>query len=285
VIGCIGTAFGCPLAGDVSLQKVIELTEWYLDKGATSIMLGDTTGEANPAQVHAVFSTMREKFPDTDFIAHFHDTRGMGLANTLAALHAGIVYHDTSFGGIGGQPATNRPPYHKGLTGNAATEDAVCMFNDMGIETGLRSERVLTAALEIESLAGRDLQGHTARSGICRRMLSRVLDYDFLQEGMEFPPTLFRVTQELLDKYRQNNRLPEAVVKATFFKEKEIPGPILSEQYHVKSEFTPGEILLTYLSVGEKFKMDDRNCLRFKGITKRSNGEVAMESELTVAWE
>ena len=134
VIGCIGTAFGCPLAGDVSLQKVIELTEWYLDKGATSIMLGDTTGEANPAQVHAVFSTMREKFPDTDFIAHFHDTRGMGLANTLAALHAGIVYHDTSFGGIGGQPATNRPPYHKGLTGNAATEDAVCMFNDMGID-------------------------------------------------------------------------------------------------------------------------------------------------------
>ncbi|MBI5966679.1 MAG: hydroxymethylglutaryl-CoA lyase, partial [Deltaproteobacteria bacterium] len=191
VIGCIGTAFGCPLAGEVPLGKVMELTEWYLDQGATSIMLGDTTGEANPRQVREVYGRMKERFPGVDFIAHFHDTRGMGLANTLAALEEGIIYHDSSFGGMGGQPATRRPKYHKGFAGNTCTEDMVVMMEEMGIETGLRIQDVIEAAFMAEEICGRQLHGHITRSGPIRHRSPNPLSIQDLRAGAEISPALF----------------------------------------------------------------------------------------------
>jgi hydroxymethylglutaryl-CoA lyase len=191
VIGCVGTAFGCPLAGEVPLAKVMELTDWYLNQGATSIMLGDTTGEANPRQVREIYRAMKDRFPKVDFIAHFHDTRGMGLANTLAALEEGIVFHDSSFGGMGGQPATRRPKYHRGFAGNTCTEDMVVMMEEMGIETGLRVPEVIEAALMAEEICGRALLGHVSRSGAVRRRSSRPLSFDDLRISGEIPPALF----------------------------------------------------------------------------------------------
>lgn len=191
VIGCIGTAFGCPLAGEVHLSKVIELTDWYLQKGATSIMLGDTTGEANPRQVREVYSEMRERFPGVDFIAHFHDTRGMGLANTFAALQEGLVYHDCSFGGIGGQPATKRPKYHKGFSGNTCTEDMALMMTEMGIDTGLDMQEVIDLALTIESVCGRELRGHVTRSGPVRHRSASLISISSMLSNKEIPPSLY----------------------------------------------------------------------------------------------
>jgi hydroxymethylglutaryl-CoA lyase len=191
VIGCVGTSFGCPLSGEVPLAKVTELTDWYLQQGATSIMLGDTTGEANPLQVREVFGFMRQKFPRTDFIAHFHDTRGFGLANTLAALQEGVVYHDGSFGGIGGQPATRRPKYHKGFAGNACTEDLVLMMEEMGVQTGIAIEKMIDLVSQVEALCGRQLLGHVSRSGPIRHRSREPLHIANLYKGMEIPPTLF----------------------------------------------------------------------------------------------
>ena len=191
VIGCIGTAFGCPLAGEVSLEGVTELTDWYLTQGATSIMLGDTTGEANPLQVSEVYGRMRETFPSVDFIGHFHDTRGMGLANTFAALQEGIVYHDGAFGGIGGQPATRRPKYHQGFSGNTCTEDLVVMMEEMGIDTGLDVDAVLDLARRAEAVCGRELRGHVTRSGTVRHRSRAVLTPGDLRQGREIRPALF----------------------------------------------------------------------------------------------
>ena len=190
VIGCIATTFGCPLAGEVPIEKVIELTDWYLSKGATSIMLGDTTGEANPKQVREIFGRMRDHFPEVDFIAHFHDTRGMGLANTVAALQEGIVLHDSSFGGMGGQPATRRPRYHRGFAGNTCTEDVVLMMEEMGIDTGLDIEEVIDTGLLAEEFCGRSLLGHVTRSGPVRHRSSRPISLTDLRPNREIPPAL-----------------------------------------------------------------------------------------------
>jgi len=197
VIGCIGTAFGCPLAGEVPISKVIELVDWYLDKGATSIMLGDTTGEANPRQVREVFAQMKDRFPEVDFIAHFHDTRGMGLANTLAALQEGIIYHDSSLGGLGGQPATRRPKYHKGFAGNTCTEDMVVMMSEMGIETGVSVAEVIEAALLAEEICGRQLLGHVTRSGPVRHREKTPLNLGKLRNRQEIPPACFLLARNI----------------------------------------------------------------------------------------
>lgn len=159
VEGGISTAFGCPIQGDVPVEQVLELAQQWIGWGVKEILLGDTTGEANPVQVRSLLSLLFEKFPDTTFIPHLHDTRGMGLASALAALEAGATVLDGSVGGLGGCP------YAPGAAGNLVTEDLVGMLHEMGIETGIELEQLIECAKIAEALVGRKLPGRLKEMG------------------------------------------------------------------------------------------------------------------------
>ena len=277
VIGCIGTAFGCPLVGEVPLGKIIELTDWYLDKGATSIMLGDTTGEANPRQVREVFSRMKDRFPGVDFIAHFHDTRGMGLANTLAALQEGIVLHDSSFGGMGGQPATRRPKYHKGFAGNTCTEDMVLMMEEMGIDTGLDIEEVIDTGLLAEEFCGRNLLGHVTRSGAVRHRSSRPLALQELRLTGEIAPALLfagKVKEKL-----SGQGLVGYVIREALAKNWPVPESlkISVDGISVKEKFGGRDILVTRFKVLEIQMEKNEGILEV--LCQKANGDIFMEGQ------
>jgi len=278
VIGCIGTAFGCPLAGEVPLKKIIELTHWYLDKGATSIMLGDTTGEANPRQVREVFGKMKEHFPGVNFIAHFHDTRGMGLANTLAALQEGIVYHDSSLGGMGGQPATRRPKYHKGFAGNTCTEDMVVMMAEMGIETGLNIDEVIDTAVMAEEICGRQLFGHVTRSGPIRHRSPRPLSAQDLRSNGEIPPALFLA--EKLEEMFSADKLAYRVIEEALKKNWPLSEglKIQTEGVTVKGGLTGRDILITRFKVLAIEKEGPQALLEV--LSQKANGDVFLEGQV-----
>ncbi|HEV2062792.1 MAG TPA: hydroxymethylglutaryl-CoA lyase, partial [Solirubrobacteraceae bacterium] len=139
--GIISVAFGCPYEGHVPPERVFEIARRLRDAGAREIGFGDTTGMANPLQVRRFFREAREALgDDVGLTAHFHNTRGQGLANVLAALEAGCESFESSFGELGGCPVP------KGATGNIATEDLVSMLHEMGIETGIDLERVVACA-------------------------------------------------------------------------------------------------------------------------------------------
>jgi hydroxymethylglutaryl-CoA lyase len=277
VIGCIGTAFGCPLAGEVPLEKIVELTDWYLEKGATSIMLGDTTGEANPLQVRKVFGQMKDRFPGVDFVAHFHDTRGMGLANTLAALQEGIVLHDSSLGGMGGQPATRRPKYHKGFAGNTCTEDMVLMMEEMGIQTGLNIEEVIDTGLMAEEFCGRHLLGHVTRSGPVRHRSSRPLSLQELRLNGEIAPALLfagKVKEKL-----SGQALVGYVIREALAKNWPVPESlkISVDGVSVKEEFGGRDILVTRFKVLEIRKEKNEGILEV--LCQKANGDIFMEGQ------
>ncbi|MDI6753791.1 MAG: hydroxymethylglutaryl-CoA lyase [Thermodesulfobacteriota bacterium] len=282
VIGCIGTAFGCPLAGEVPLGKIIELTDWYLKQGATSIMLGDTTGEANPKQVREVFGKMQERFPGVDFIAHFHDTRGMGLANTLAALQEGIVYHDSSFGGMGGQPATRRPKYHKGFAGNTCTEDMVVMMEEMGIETGLQIQEVIETALMAEEICGRELLGHVTRSGPIRHRSPQPLSPQDFRLGWEVPPALFSV--ENLGARTPRQDLPGRVIREALEKIWPLPAGlgIDLDGVLVKSEIEERTILVTRFKPLGLEKEKGRAFLEV--LSQKANGDIYLQGQVKLVF-
>ena len=277
VCGCIGTAFGCPLTGEVPLEKVVELTDWYLEKGATSIMLGDTTGEANPKQVREVFGQMRQRFPGVDFVAHFHDTRGMGLANTFAALQEGIILHDSSFGGMGGQPATRRPKYHKGFAGNTCTEDMVVMMEEMGIETGLQVEDVIDTALMAEDFCGRHLLGHVTYSGAIRHRSSKPISLKNLRPNGEVPAALL-LAGRMKEKLSRGN-LVEEIIRNALGKNWVIPdGLIIStDGVAVKGEFGGGDILVTRFKVLEIQEGENQAILEV--LSQKANGDVFLEGQ------
>jgi hydroxymethylglutaryl-CoA lyase len=158
-------AFGCPIEGYVSPQKVLEICgrlEWA---GADALSFGDTTGMANPRQVHNFFKMILEGFPSLEIITHFHDSRGMGLANILAAIDAGVTIHDCALGGAGGQPSTSRDHYAYGRIGNVCTEDVVSMLEEMGVHTGIDLEKLIEAAKLFEEILGRDLYGYVSKAG------------------------------------------------------------------------------------------------------------------------
>jgi len=278
VIGCIGTAFGCPLVGEVPLEKIIELTDWYLDKGATSIMLGDTTGEANPRQVREVFSRMRDRFPGVDFIAHFHDTRGMGLANTLAALQEGIVLHDSSFGGMGGQPATRRPKYHRGFAGNACTEDMVLMMEEMGIQTGLNIDDVIDTGLMAEEFCGRHLLGHVTRSGPVRHRSLRPLSLQELRPNGEIAPALLFAGK--MKEKLSGQALVGYVIREALAKNWPVPESlrISAEGISPKEELGSRDILVTRFKVLEIQKGRNEGVLEV--LSQKANGDVFMEGQI-----
>jgi hydroxymethylglutaryl-CoA lyase len=155
----IATAFGCPYEGRVPQERVLGLAEEFAEAGATEIGFGDTTGMANPAQVSRFFAAARQRLPQVELTAHFHNTRGQGLANAYAALEAGCTSFEASFGELGGCPVP------AGSTGNIATEDLVSMFHEMGVETGLDLQKVIDAARAAQAVLGRKLTSHSIVAG------------------------------------------------------------------------------------------------------------------------
>jgi hydroxymethylglutaryl-CoA lyase len=158
--GVISVAFGCPYEGHVPPDRVLAIARRLIDAGAQEIGFGDTTGMANPLQVRAFFHQARgELGDDVELTAHFHNTRGQGLANVLAALEAGVDSFESSFGELGGCPVP------AGATGNIATEDLVSMLHEMGIETGIDLERLISAVRAARDVLGRPLGSHTLVAG------------------------------------------------------------------------------------------------------------------------
>lgn len=166
IIGCAGTVYGCPVGGDVPYRDVAKIVRFYLEEGAQTIMLGDTTGMANPIQVRQRIAQLRADFSGAEFIAHFHDTRGTGVVNSVAALEQGLRYVDSSLGAIGGQPATGAAKYSAGFTGNACTEDLVALLEEMGVRTGVDVEAMLEAGRRAEEVLGQRLRSNVIRAGV-----------------------------------------------------------------------------------------------------------------------
>jgi hydroxymethylglutaryl-CoA lyase len=158
--GVISTSFGCPYEGEVLPARVLSLAETLAEAGAAEIGFGDTTGMANPLMVREFFSAARERLGDAvELTAHFHNTRGQGLANVLAALEAGIESFESSFGELGGCPVP------AGATGNIATEDLVSMLHEMGIQTGIDLAALVEASRAAQAVLGRPLGSHVLAAG------------------------------------------------------------------------------------------------------------------------
>ncbi|MCY7670206.1 hydroxymethylglutaryl-CoA lyase [Bacillus altitudinis] len=154
----ISTVFGCPYEKQVPMDQVLRLTEQLLSFGIDEISLGDTIGEAHPLQVERRLDLLLERFPADKIALHFHDTKGMGLANIYTALKAGITIFDASSGGLGGCP------YAPGSSGNVATEDVVHMLHKLGIETNVDLPCLIKAAEWIEAKVDRTLPSHCLRA-------------------------------------------------------------------------------------------------------------------------
>ncbi len=157
--GVISTSFGCPYEGEVPADRVLEIAERLAAAGCAEVAFGDTTGMANPRQVGEFFAAATERLSGVELTAHFHNTRGQGLANVLAALERGIDSFESAFGELGGCPV---PP---GSTGNIATEDVVSMLHEMGVETGVDLEALIAASRAVQELLGRPLGAHVLRAG------------------------------------------------------------------------------------------------------------------------
>jgi hydroxymethylglutaryl-CoA lyase len=163
LVGTVSVAFGCPFEGKVDAGVVAADVEKFASLGVTHVALGDTIGAATPIAVRRIFSDLGE-VKNLVPIAHFHDTRGTGLVNYVAAYDAGVRYFDSSFGGVGGHPA--KVKYGGGFTGNVCTEDLVNLFESMGIATGIDLDGLLATAELCEQALGRELYGRVTRSGL-----------------------------------------------------------------------------------------------------------------------
>jgi len=174
-IGCVGTFLGCPLEGPIPIERSFEFAKRFIDLGCNAVMYGDTTGEGTPDRVFDFFSQIISRFPQTVHIAHFHDTRGFGLANCWSALQAGVTHFCSSLGGIGGQPANIIDGVPIGgreikyapspITGNVCTEDLVVMFAEMNVSTGINVENLLKLGRLAERVLGRRLQSKCVVTG------------------------------------------------------------------------------------------------------------------------
>ena len=155
----LSTAFGCPMEGDVPQQVVEGFCQRFADLGVRGLTICDTTGMANPAQVTKISESLKKKFPQLQLTMHFHNTRGMGLANVLAAVQSGIVRFDGSLGGLGGCP------YAPGASGNISSEDAIHMLDAMGYDTGMNIPKLLDLARELPQIVGHSVPGQVAKAG------------------------------------------------------------------------------------------------------------------------
>lgn len=154
----VSTVFGDPFDGKPDPEQILRVVTTVAESGIEDITLSDTIGIANPRQVYEVFTMVRESLPNIEFAAHFHDTRGLALANVVAALEAGVTTFDSSIGGLGGSP------YAPNAGGNVATEDLVYMLTEMGIETGIDLAPLMDASGLIERLVGHPLSTRINRS-------------------------------------------------------------------------------------------------------------------------
>ena len=155
----LSTAFGCPMEGDVPQEVVEQFCQRFADLGVRGLTICDTTGMANPAQVTKMSESLQKKFPQLQLTMHFHNTRGMGLANVLAAVQSGIVRFDGSLGGLGGCP------YAPGASGNISSEDAIHMLDAMGYDTGMNIPKLLDLARELPQIVGHSVPGQVAKAG------------------------------------------------------------------------------------------------------------------------
>lgn len=152
VRACISTSFYCPYEGKVKEKESLSLCEQFVEAGIDELSVADTIGMANPKEVYSLFTKLKMEFPHILLTGHFHDTRGMALANIYAALEAGIYRFDSSAGGLGGCP------FAKGATGNVATEDVIFMLHQMGVKTGIDLNKVLEAVSFIEKYVSRKIE-------------------------------------------------------------------------------------------------------------------------------
>lgn len=155
----LSTAFGCPMEGDVPQEVVEQFCQRFADLGVRGLTICDTTGMANPAQVAKMSESLQKKFPNLQLTMHFHNTRGMGLANVLASVQHGIVRFDGSLGGLGGCP------YAPGASGNISSEDAIHMLDAMGYDTGIDIPKLLELARELPQIVGHSVPGQVAKAG------------------------------------------------------------------------------------------------------------------------
>ncbi len=159
VIGAVAVAFGCPFEGRIPVNNVVKLIEAFVSLGSEVIALGDTTGMATPLRVKEMVGALKQRFPEKEVLLHLHNNRNSAMANLYAGLEAGVTIFDTALGGIGGCP--NVPQ----AAGNLATEDVVCMLEDMGIQTGIDLQKLLEAAHLLQKRLGKDLPGQVLKSG------------------------------------------------------------------------------------------------------------------------
>jgi hydroxymethylglutaryl-CoA lyase len=157
--GSIATTFGCPFEGKIDEDRVLQIVDAYLELGMQGISLADTTGMANPRQVHRLVQRVLTRVPASALTLHFHNTRGLGLSNVLAAYEAGARRFDASLGGLGGCP------FAPGASGNICTEDLVNLCEEMGIDTGIDLPHLLTMSRRLPALLGHDMPGQVAKAG------------------------------------------------------------------------------------------------------------------------
>ena len=155
----LSTCFGCPMEGEVPQAVVEQFAQRFADLGVRGLTICDTTGMANPEQVKKMSEALQKRFPNLQLTMHFHNTRGMGLANVLAAVQAGIVRFDGSLGGLGGCP------YAPGASGNISSEDAIHMLDAMGYDTGMNIPKLLQLAKELPRIVGHEVPGQVAKAG------------------------------------------------------------------------------------------------------------------------
>ncbi|MFN9278466.1 MAG: hydroxymethylglutaryl-CoA lyase [Rubrivivax sp.] len=156
----LSACFGCPMEGAVPADEVFRWADRFADLGVRGLTICDTTGMAHPAQVALLCRALRERFGPLQLTLHFHNTRGMGLANVLAAVQEGIDRFDGSLGGLGGCP------YAPGATGNVCSEDAIHMLHAMGYDTGIDLPRLLAVARSLPAIVGHDVPGQVAKAGL-----------------------------------------------------------------------------------------------------------------------
>jgi hydroxymethylglutaryl-CoA lyase len=167
VSGAISTAFGCPFEGKVKVEQVDRVVRDFLRLGVTELSLSDTTGMANPKQAYELGHYMINTFPEVRWVMHFHNTRGMALANIIAGIQAGITTFDGAFAGLGGCP------FAPGASGNVATEDVIHMLHEMGIATGINLEAAMATARMAQEMVGHQTESFVLKAGRCEDLVKK----------------------------------------------------------------------------------------------------------------
>jgi hydroxymethylglutaryl-CoA lyase len=157
--GALSTAFGCPFEGEQASGRVMQFVGRYVELGVGSLTLADTTGMGHPKQVLDLCTEVRDRWPELELALHFHNTRGMGLANVLSGLAAGVQHYEACLGGLGGCP------FAPGATGNICTEDLVHMLECMGYTTGVNLDKLLAVSKRLGAIVSHDLPGQVAKAG------------------------------------------------------------------------------------------------------------------------